>query len=67
MRARTLSPKLGEVLGHPVVVVNKPDASGQLDSEAKFRDSQTLTKLIQDLYPRIGEMIKQAGLMEIAK
>lgn len=39
----------------------------QLDNEAKFRDSQTFTKLIQELYPRVGEMIKQAGLMEIAK
>lgn len=39
----------------------------QLDNKAKFRDSQTFTKLIHELYPRIGEMIKQAGLMEIAK
>jgi tripartite-type tricarboxylate transporter receptor subunit TctC len=39
----------------------------QLDNEAKFRDSQTFTKLVHELYPRIGEMIKQAGLMEIAK
>jgi tripartite-type tricarboxylate transporter receptor subunit TctC len=39
----------------------------QLDNEAKFRDSQTFTRLIHELYPRIGEMIKQGGLSDIAK
>jgi len=39
----------------------------QLDNDAKFRDSQTFTKLIHELYPCIGEMIKQAGLTENAQ
>jgi tripartite-type tricarboxylate transporter receptor subunit TctC len=39
----------------------------QLDNEPVYRDSQTFTKLVQELYPRIGEMIKEAGVSEIAK
>jgi tripartite-type tricarboxylate transporter receptor subunit TctC len=39
----------------------------QLDNEPAYRDSQTFTKLVQELYPRIGEMIKEAGVSEIAK
>jgi len=39
----------------------------QLDNEPKFRDSATFTKLIEELYPRIGEMIKEAGVTDIAK
>jgi tripartite-type tricarboxylate transporter receptor subunit TctC len=34
----------------------------QLANEGKFRDSQTFTKILQELYPQIGEMIKQLGL-----
>lgn len=34
----------------------------QLENEARFRDSQTFTKLVHEVYPRIGEMIKQLGL-----
>ena len=33
-----------------------------LVNEAKFRDSVTFTKLIQDLYPQIGEMVKISGV-----
>ncbi|HSR09975.1 MAG TPA: tripartite tricarboxylate transporter substrate binding protein [Thermodesulfobacteriota bacterium] len=39
----------------------------QLDNEPKYRDSATFTRLIEDLYPRMGEMIKQVGLTDIAK
>ena len=34
----------------------------RMDSEAKFRTSQEFTQLIQELYPRIGAIIKQLGL-----
>ena len=36
----------------------------QMDNDVKFRDSQTFTKLIQELYPKMGEMIKQADIKE---
>lgn len=36
----------------------------QLANEAKYRDSQTFTKLIHELIPRTGEMIKQLGLSQ---
>lgn len=39
----------------------------QLDNEGNFRDSQTFTKLVKDLYPRVGEMIKEAGVSDIAR
>jgi tripartite-type tricarboxylate transporter receptor subunit TctC len=39
----------------------------QLDNEPKFRDSKTFTRLIHELYPIIGQMIKEAGVAEVAK
>lgn len=36
----------------------------QLDNEIKFSDSQSFTKLIQELYPKMGDMIKQAYIKE---
>jgi len=37
-------------------------AMESLDNEGKFRDSQTITKLIHELYPQIGEKIKELGI-----
>ena len=37
----------------------------QLENEPRFRDSQTFTKLIHELYPRIGQMIRQVGISQL--
>jgi tripartite-type tricarboxylate transporter receptor subunit TctC len=34
----------------------------QLDNEPKFRNSKAATELIHELYPKIGNMIKEVGL-----
>lgn len=39
----------------------------QLDNEPKFRDRKTFSKLIHELYPLIGQMIKEAGVADIAR
>jgi tripartite-type tricarboxylate transporter receptor subunit TctC len=38
-------------------------AMEQLENEAKYRDNQTFTKVIHELYPQTGKMIEQAGLL----
>ena len=35
----------------------------QLENETKYRDSQTFTRLFHELYPSVGKMIEQAGLL----
>ena len=35
----------------------------QLENEAKYRDSWTFTQLFHELYPRVGKMIEQAGML----
>lgn len=42
-------------------------AMEQLDNEGLFRDSQTFTTLIRELYPQIGETIRNLGLDKIGK
>ena len=37
-------------------------AMEQLENEAMYRDSQTFTKIIRELYPQVGKMVEQAGL-----
>lgn len=37
-------------------------AMESLENEGRFRDSQTFTKLIHDVYPQVGDMIKQSGI-----
>lgn len=38
-------------------------AMEQLENEAKYRDSQTFTRVINELYPEVGKMVEQAGLL----
>jgi len=33
-----------------------------LETDVRYRDSQTYTKMVKDAYPRIGELVKRAGL-----
>ena len=33
-----------------------------LETDVRFRDSQTYTKMVKEAYPRIGEIVKKAGL-----
>jgi tripartite-type tricarboxylate transporter receptor subunit TctC len=38
-------------------------AMEQLENEAKYRDSQTFTRVIHELYPEVGKMVEQAGML----
>ncbi len=35
-----------------------------LETEVRFRDSETYTKMVREVYPQIGDMVKKAGLAQ---
>ncbi|MFH1757585.1 MAG: tripartite tricarboxylate transporter substrate binding protein [Pseudomonadota bacterium] len=54
--------KLENAIKQAVDSIPFKNAMGQLENEAKFRNSQTFTKIIHELYPQVGKMVEQAGL-----
>jgi len=54
--------KLENAFKRAVESIEYKEAMEKLDNEADYRDSQTFTKLIHELYPQIGEMIKKLNL-----
>lgn len=59
--------KLGNAFKQAVESPEFQQAMEQLDNERRFRDSQEFTKLIHELYPQIGQMIKGVGLLQPGK
>lgn len=59
--------KLENAFKQAVESPENKQAMEQLDNEPRFRDSQTFTKLIQELYPEIGQVIKELGLAQSEK
>jgi tripartite-type tricarboxylate transporter receptor subunit TctC len=54
--------KLENAFKQAVETAEYKNVLAQLDNEGGFRDSQSFTSLIRELYPIVGQMIKEAGI-----
>jgi tripartite-type tricarboxylate transporter receptor subunit TctC len=55
--------KLENAIRNAVETAQFQRAMEQLENEAKYRDSQTFTRVIHELYPEVGKMVEQAGML----